>query len=171
MLVERSWNGRRMVGERLRNGRRRLPGWIRRVFQIGFVDALVLPTGDEPEVAGFVVVGRREFRHEPLPDQLLHPAIHVAQGHVVAGKDFGLELAEVRGMNAAVIAEVPQADEEQAGGMGATHHLLADPEFRLDGSDPAHDRLSMVARGASARPWCEGRCWRLICHWWQYSQR
>jgi hypothetical protein len=56
-------------------------------------------------------------------------------------------------MNAAVIAEIPQADEEQAGGMGATHHLLADPEFRLDGSDSAHGRLSMAARGASARRW------------------
>jgi hypothetical protein len=54
-------------------------------------------------------------------------------------------------MNAPVIAEIPQADEEQAGGMGAAHHLLADPEFRLDSSDPAHGRLSMAARGASAR--------------------
>ena len=99
------------------------------------------------------MVGRREFRHEPLLDQFLHPAIHVAQGHIVTGEDFGLELVEVRGMNATVVAEIPQADEQQPGGMGAAHHLLADPEFRLDSSDPAHGRLSMAARGASARRW------------------
>jgi hypothetical protein len=100
-----------------------------RVTHRWLIDALMVPAGDVPKFLPFGLV----FDEQALFDQLVDPAHHGVHGGVVIGrKHLGLERANARRMVAAVVAEIPQADEQAAGVARAVHDLLGRPVFGFD---------------------------------------
>ncbi|MCY1540915.1 hypothetical protein D9M68_765820 [compost metagenome] len=115
------------------------------VFVRRLLDLLVLPARDVDVLLPLVLVER----YETIRRQLGEHGLHLGGRDVVSGEDFGLQGLGAGGMVPTVVAEVPQANEQEASDRRALHDLLAGPELGLDGADACHQTLSS-ARTRSA---------------------